>query len=126
MPIIGFKKQFKNIKSISDDIFTINFNLSYTETGSLKINDVDKNYFDVADFRMLVDRIFEKFNDDLFKKYDNGVYILSVCKYIVDEIPNLYSIVYESKDMIDVYYKNEIINDYDKIKYNNIINKKEI
>ena len=54
--------------------------------------------------------------NNLLKQYDNGVYILSICKYIVDRVPNLYSINYESKDMIDTYLKSEIIEDYNKIK----------
>ena len=49
---------------------------------------------------------------------DNGIYVLSVCKYIVDNVPNLYSINYESKGMIDTYYKQEIIDAYNKIKNN--------
>lgn len=39
-----------------------------------------------------------------------------MCKYIVDKVPNLYSINYESNGMIDTYLKQEIIDDYIKIK----------
>ena len=39
-----------------------------------------------------------------------------MCKYIVDNIPNLYSINYESSGMIVTYLKQEIIDDYNKIK----------
>ena len=118
MPLIGYKKKFKNVESISDDIFTINFDLKYTEYGALRINDEEESYFDVGDFRILIDECFDKLNDELLKTYDNGVYILSICKYIVDKIPNLYSIIYESKGMVDTYYKQEIIKDYEKIKNN--------
>jgi len=61
MPIIGYKKQFKNIKSISNDIFTINFDLKYTENCSLRINDEKESYFDIGDFRILIDKVFDKF-----------------------------------------------------------------
>ena len=115
MPIMGYKKKFKNIKSLSDDIFTINFKLKYNGHGFLNICDVDDNYFDVGDFRILLDKVFDDFNENKLREYDNGVYILSICKYIVDMVPNLYSINYESKGMIDTYYKEEIIDSYNDI-----------
>ena len=115
MPIVGYKKKFKNIKSISDDIWTINFKLEYNDYGFLEICDVDDNYFDVGDFRILLDEVFDEFNQDKFNEYDNGVYILSICKYIVDRVPNVYSINYESKGMIDTYYNEEIIDSYNRI-----------
>ncbi len=119
MPIIGYKKNFKNLKGYENDTFTVNFDLEYTEHGSLKIRNEKDNYFDVCDFGILLDDVFEKLTNDLLKKYDNGVYVLSMCKYIVDRIPNLYSINYESRGMIDIYSKPEIIEDYDKIKKGN-------
>ena len=119
MPIIGYRKNFKNLKGYENDIFTVNFNLEYTEHGFLKIKNEKDNYFDVGDFRILLDDVFEKLTNDLLKKYDNGVYILSMCKYIVDRVPNLYSINYETKDTVDTYLKSEIIEDYDKIKKGN-------
>lgn len=118
MPIIGYKKQFKNIDSIKNDTFTINFKLKYTDIGSLKIENEENDYFDVGDFNILLDKVFNNFTKDKLKEYDNGIYILSICKYIVDNVPNLYSISYEDKGMIDTYYKDEIINDYNKIKEN--------
>lgn len=36
-----------------------------------------------------------------------------MCKYIVDRVPNLHSINYETKGMIDTYFKSEIINDFE-------------
>lgn len=116
MPIMGFKNKFKNIESISNDVFTINFNLKYTNLGGLRINDENESYFDIGDFRMFIDECFNKFTEENLKQYDNGVYILSICKYLVDKIPSLYSITYETKGMIDTYYKDEIVNDYEKIK----------
>ena len=116
MPVIGYKNKFKNLKGYENDIFTVNFNLEYNEHGFLKIKDEKNNYFDVGDLRILLNEVFEKLTNNLLKQYDNGVYILSICKYIVDRVPNLYSINYESKDMIDTYLKSEIIEDYNKIK----------
>ena len=118
MPIIGYKKTFKNIKSLSEDIFTINFKLEYDEFGHLKFQDGPNDYFDVGDFRILLDNVFAAFDEKKLKEYDNGIYILSICKYIVDKVPNLYSIVYEENGMIDTYYKQEIIDAYNKIKNN--------
>ena len=115
MPIIGYKKTFKNIKSLSEDIFTINFKLEYDEFGHLKL---ENNYFDVGDFGRLLDNVFNQFDEFKLKEYDNGIYILSICKYIVDKVPNLYSIIYEENGMIDTYYKQEIIDAYNKIKKN--------
>lgn len=116
MPIIGYKKSFKNLKGYENDIFTVNFDLEYSEYGFLRIKNEKDNYFDEGDFRILLDDIFEKLNNDLLKEYDNGIYILSMCKYIVDNVPNLYSINYESSGMIVTYLKQEIIDDYNKIK----------
>lgn len=116
MPIIGYKKSFKNLKGYKQDTFTVNFNLEYNDHGFLRIKNEQDNYFDVGDYRILLDDVFEKLTEDELKKYDNGVYILSMCKYIVDNVPNLYSINYESKGMVDTYLKQEIIDDYNKIK----------
>ena len=116
MPIIGYKKKFKNLNGYENDVFTVNFDLEYKTNGFLRIKNVENNYFDVGDFGILLDEVFEKLNKDLLKKYDNGVYILSMCKYIVDNVPNLYSINYESSGIIYIYLKQDIIDDYNKIK----------
>ena len=118
MPTIGYKKKFKNIKGLQNEIFIVNFKLEYNSQGFLEIQHEDNNYFDVGDYNILLDRIFDDFTEEKRKKYDNGIYILSVCKYIVDNVPNLYSINYETKGMIDTYYKQEIIDAYNKIKNN--------
>ena len=116
MPIIGYKKSFNNIKSLEGNIFTINFNLEYSDYGSLHIKDEEDNYFDVGDFNILIDGIFDDFDDKKFQEYDIGIVILSNCKYVVDKIPRLHSINVESKTMIDTYLKQEIIDDYNRIK----------
>ncbi len=107
MPIIGYKRSFKNLNGYKHEIFTVNFNLEYNNHGFLKIKNEQDNYFDVGDYRILIDEVFEELTEDKLKKYDNGVYILSICKYIVDKIPKLYSINYESKGMIDTYLKQD-------------------
>lgn len=33
MPIIGYKKSFKNLKGYENDVFTVNFDLEYNEQG---------------------------------------------------------------------------------------------
>lgn len=116
MPIFGYKKEFKNLETLRGSIFTVNFNLKYNEHGFLRIKDEKNNYFDCGDTKILLDKIFDELDEKIFKEYDNGVYILSVCKYIVDKVPNLYSINFETKGNIDTYYKQEIIDDYNKIK----------
>lgn len=118
MPIIGYKKQFNHISGVKIETFTVNFNLEYGKSGFLSIKDVDESYFDVGDFRIKLEEIFDNFTDDKLKEYDNGIYILSICKYIVDEMPTLYSINYESECMIDTYYRQEIIDNYNKIRQN--------
>ena len=115
MPILGYKKNFKNIKTLSNDLFIINFNLKYTKSGSLSIKDKNIKYFDVGDFHYLIDKVFDDFDEKTLKEYDNGIYILSICKYLIDKIPGIYSIVYETNNMIDTYYKDEILKDYFKI-----------
>lgn len=117
MPIISFKKKFNNFTPIKEDTFIINFNLKYTKKGSLKFKGIiSSNYFDSGDYNLLLDEVLNNFNDSVFKKYDNGVFILSICKYLVDNVKNIYSICYESNDCTDIYYRNEIIKDYNKIK----------
>lgn len=63
----------------------------------------------------MIDEVFEKFDEEVFKRYDNGIFLLSVCKYLVDNIPNVYSIGHETNSMIDSYLTEDIINDYDRI-----------
>ena len=119
MPIIGYKQQFKNIDFLKDEIFTINFKLKYTEYGGLEFDNQENPYFDSGDYRILIEKTFDNFTKEKFKEYDNGIQILSICKYLVDKIPNIYSVTYESKSNIDTYYKDEIINDYLKINKQN-------
>lgn len=121
MPELGFKRQFKNIKGLENKTFIINFKLDYNKQGSLKFHNDYNKHFDVGDYDILLDKVFDDFTESQFNNYDNGIFLLSVCKYIVDNIPELYSINIDSKNMIDTYYKNDIINDYNKIsnRYNN-------
>lgn len=115
MPMLGYKRKFKNIDSLKDDTFIINFKLKYSVNGALNIDNEEETSFDVGDYHILIDDVFDKFDHDTFKKYDNGIYLLSICKYLVDNIPNVYSIGHESDNMIDNYLKEDIIDDYNKI-----------
>ena len=125
MPIIGYKKQFNKIPSLKEETFTINFNLKYCKNGSLVFDNKNNKYFDCGDYNNLIDRVFDGFDLEVYNKYDNGIMILSICKYLVDNIPNIYSIIHEEKRMIDTYFKDEIIksynnyNDYKKNKKSN-------
>lgn len=118
MPIIGYKQKFKNISFLRDETFTIKFKLKYNEYGTLEFDDKENPYFDSVDFRNIIEKTFDEFNEQKLKEYDNGIQILSICKYLVDNIPNIYKITYESNSSIDTYYKDEIIKDYLKIKNN--------
>ena len=46
MPIIGYKKKFKNLNGYENDVFTVNFDLEYKTNGFLRIKNVENNYFD--------------------------------------------------------------------------------
>ena len=116
MPIIGYKQQFKNIEFLKNEVFTINFKLKYNEYGALEFDDKENPYFDSGDYRNIIEKTFDEFNGQKLKEYDNGIQILSICKYLVDNIPNIYKITYESNSSIDTYYKEEIIEDYALIK----------
>ena len=115
MPIISYKNSFKNIESLKKCIFTISFDLQYNKYGFLDFKNENNKYFDVGDYRILIEKVFEEFSEEIFTKYDNGIYILSICKYLVDKIPNIYTITYEENNMVDIYYKDEIINAYNEI-----------
>jgi len=114
MPVLGYKNSFKNLKAIQEETFIINFKLNYNESGALQIEDEKESLFDVGDYRILIEKVFDELDEQKFKDYDNGIFILSICKYIVDKVPNLYSITYESKKMVDTYYKQEILDAYKK------------
>ena len=119
MPIIGYKQQFKNIDFLKNQTFTINFKLKYKEHGVLEFDNQENSYFDFGDYRIIIEKTFNNFTKEKLKEYDNGILILSICKYLVDNIPNIYNITYESNSTIDTYYKDEIINDYLKINKQN-------
>ncbi len=38
MPMLGYKRKFKNMDSLKDDVFIINFDLKYSDAGALHIN----------------------------------------------------------------------------------------
>ena len=115
MPIIGFKNKFKNFKPLESEEYIIKFDMKYSTRGSL-INKKNNQTSDIADLRMHIENIFNIFDRDKFYQYDNGIMILSVCKYLVDYIPGIYEIEVHSTNTIDIYKREEIISDYKKIK----------
>lgn len=115
MPIIGFKNNFKNFKPAFDEKYIVNFNAEYTNHGSLVFKNTDIG-FDVGDLRINIEKVFDEFTKDKFYQYDNGIMILSICKYLVDNIDNIYSIEVDCDMCRDIYFRDEIINDYKKIK----------
>lgn len=115
MPIIGFKNKFKNFKPLEDYLYLIKFDMKYVKPGAL-VNKVDNISYDVADLRMHIESVFDSFNKDKFYEYDNGVLILSVCKYLVDNIAGIYEIEIDSKNDRDIYKREEIIKYYNDIK----------
>ena len=114
MPQFGYKNKFKNIDAFKNDTFVINFNLKYRRNGGLYIKGKSKINFDIGDYHILIDEIFNNLTSEVLKEYDNGIYVLSVCKYLVDNIPGVYSIEYECGNMRDIYFAKEIIKDYKK------------
>lgn len=113
---LGFKRKFKNIDFLKDEEINIFFKLDYKDNGALKIQHVKNDYFDVDDFQLKIDEIFDGFNKEIFDEYDIGIQLLSVFKYLVDNIPNVYAISHESNGITDYYLKKDIIKDYNKIK----------
>lgn len=111
MPKIGYKKNFKN----DNYVYTIYFDLKYTNRGGFKFNNKE-NYFDSGDTRILLDKIFNEKFDDILKKYDCGITELSILKYIIDNISNIHSIQVESTTTTALYLKEDIIKDYNMIK----------
>lgn len=114
MPIIGFKNKFKNFKPL-DEEYLVKFDMEYTNHGAL-VNKDDGIQYDIADLRISIEKVFNDFDKNKFYEYDCGIMILSVCKYLVDNIAGIYEIVVDSKECMYTYKKDEIINDYNKIK----------
>ena len=115
MPVIGFKNKFKNFKPLEGKEFVVKFDMRYSNHGSL-VNKLNMETYDMGDLRMKIENIFDTFDKEEFYQYDCGVMDLSICKYLVDHVSGIYEIEVESLGCRDIYKKDEIIKDYNKIK----------
>lgn len=115
MPIFGFKNRFKEFKPLEGEEYLVKFDMRYSNHGSLT-NKINLETCDMADLRMNIERVFNEFDKDKFYEYDCGVMTLSVCKYLIDNIPGIYEIEVESNNCRDTYKREEIIKDYNKVK----------
>ena len=114
MPILCFKKRLK-INNY-EEIISSAFNCFYDDNYHLKLNNTQKN-FDSGDFRIKIDKTINNLNNDLLLQYEtknNGVRYMALLNYFFDNIPELYSIKFESEQGDSIYYTNELKN------YNNI------
>ena len=116
MPILGYKTKIKNLKGNEDYEFIIKFKLKYDNRGCLNLVNHKKISFDCGDYRIKVQKVMDSIDSKVYKQYNNGIYLLSLLKYIVDKIPELDSISVISKSIEDNYEKKEIIDSYNKIK----------
>ena len=124
MPIVGYKTKMNKIKGLNCT-FLINFKLTHNKYGFLENRTIDDTYFDSGDFRIKIEEMSNAFTKEVFKKYDNGLYIVSILKYIVDKLPGLYSVKVYYTDTVDEYTKEEIIDTYEMVKNTEEMLKKE-
>ena len=116
MPIICFKKRLK--LNNYDDILSFAFNCIYDKNYHLKLKDYKPNYFDCGDFRIKIEQTLNKLDNDLLKEYlhkNKEVLYISLLNYFYDNIPELYSIKFESEDGDSIYYVKELLNIKNKI-----------
>lgn len=99
MPMLGYKRKFKNIDSLKDDVFIINFDLKYSDAGALHINNEIESPFDVGDYRIMIDDAFEKSLKEVFKRYDKS-------KYDIDDHFALYHKMVDIGSKVTRNYKN--------------------
>ena len=109
MPILCFKKEIK-IDNYKENI-SLAFNCFYDNNYHLKLKDYSPNYFDSGDFRIIIDKTINELNYDILRKYEhknNDVRHMAILNYFCDNIPELYSIKFESKSGDSIYYVNEL------------------
>lgn len=116
MPIICFKKKIK----IDDyeELISFAFNCVYDENYHLKLKDCITNYFDSGDFRIKIDDAINKLNYNILMEYDRkngGVLLMALLNYFYDNIPELYSLKFESEYGDSIYYINELKNKNRKV-----------
>lgn len=111
MPILCFREKLK-IKDYEETI-SFAFNCVYNNDYHLKVKDSIPNYFDSGDFRIKIKDAITNLNYKLLSDYErkNGdVYFLGVLNYFYDNIPELYSIKFESKSGDSIYYVSDLKN----------------
>ena len=111
MPIICFKNRIK-INDYEESI-SFAFNCVYDKNYHLKLKDFIPNYFDSGDFRIKIDDVINKLNYDVLKEYEcknNGVLHMALLNYFFDNLPELYSLKFESEYGDSIYYVNELKN----------------
>ena len=111
MPIICFKNKIK-INNYEQSI-SFAFNCIYDDNYHLKLKDYIPNYFDSGDFRIKIENTIKNLNHNILKEYDkknNGVLYMALLNYFYDNIPELYSLRFESKYGESIYYVNELKN----------------
>lgn len=109
MPIICFKKKIK-INNYEESI-SFAFNCIYDENYHLKLKDYIPNHFDSGDFRIKIDDAINKLNYDILREYERkngGVLHMAFLNYFYDNIPELYSLKFESEYGDSIYYVNEL------------------
>ena len=111
MPILCFKKKVK----INDYQETMSFAVKciYDDNYHLKLMDVSSNNFDGGDFRIKIDEAINNLSYDILSDYDkknNGVLYMAFLNYFYDNMPELYSIKFESDSGDSIYYADELKN----------------
>lgn len=101
------------LRKINDyeETISFSFNCVYNNDYHLKLKDFIPYYFDSGDFR-IKDAIIN-LNYKLLMDYErkNGdVYFLGVLNYFYDNIPELYSIKFESNSNDSIYYVSDLKN----------------
>jgi len=83
----------------------------YTDEGKLKLKNIQPDYFDSGDYRILIEKVFSEINDQLLENYmtkNNGVYYLAILNFLVDKIPGLFSVKFVSSSDESIYYATEL------------------
>lgn len=111
MPILCFREKLK----INDYEVTISFafNCIYNNSYHLNLKDCIPNYFDCGDFRIKIEEAISNLSYELLREYEqkNGeVRFLGILNYFYDNIPELYSIKFESETGDSIYYVSELKN----------------
>ena len=109
MPILCFKKEIK-IDNYKENI-SLAFNCFYDNNYHLKLKNYNKYYFDSGDFRIKIENAINKLNYNILMEYDrknSGVLYMAFLDYFYDNIPELYSLKFESEYGDSIYYVNEL------------------